>query len=293
MIRIWADFHTQDPSGRVPLNTAGSLRDLARYRNLLQPGTRVTLYESTFEVEGSLELEDGIWRAVVDWTTYRPTSSINLAREMRGWGFPPCLGYSAAHFIVDLVRRTASGLRTSPDELEEARADAGVHRLEANALTQRICEFDDGDIVGVAGLSLREYPHRIRVGNRDLFAWCAWDAIAMTLFLQDQITVETHCPDTGREIRLVATPRAAISQEPGTVVLRQVNSWQEEHPCESYRDVQEVFCRRQFLFVDADALVRWSKTVDDVEAEAMSPSHAIHLARLAWREIVDYVLSEG
>src|SRR5437870_13513315 len=99
-IRIWADFHARDQDGRVFLTNVGSRKDLARYRAALRPGVRVVLYDSSQEAEGTLELREGSWLAEVDRATFKPTGNINLAREMGGWGFPPCLGYQSARFLV-------------------------------------------------------------------------------------------------------------------------------------------------------------------------------------------------
>ena len=71
MIRIYADFNSCDEHGRVMLNTVGSLRDLDKHKEALEPGAQVILYvPGDFEVRGTL-LFEGIWMGVPDWSTIR------------------------------------------------------------------------------------------------------------------------------------------------------------------------------------------------------------------------------
>ncbi len=80
-------------------------------------------------------------------------------------------------------------------------------------------DFDaGGHIVGLA-LTLNPTPHRFRVDDRQLYAWCAID----TLFLPGQIgrraRVESVCPISGAPIRLIITPRGVTAVEPESVVV--------------------------------------------------------------------------
>lgn len=72
MIRIYADFNNSDEDGRVRLNTVGSLRDIETHGDLLIAGAEVLLYmPDEFEVTGTLDFNEGIWKAVPDWATIR------------------------------------------------------------------------------------------------------------------------------------------------------------------------------------------------------------------------------
>lgn len=44
MIRIYADFNSQDENGRIRLNTVGSLRDLETYKDIIHASMKVVLY---------------------------------------------------------------------------------------------------------------------------------------------------------------------------------------------------------------------------------------------------------
>lgn len=72
--RIYADFNNADVAGRLRLNVAGSLADLDRVRDLVEPGSRVIFYSEDLEVEGSVqhsESEGGIWVGRINWSHLR------------------------------------------------------------------------------------------------------------------------------------------------------------------------------------------------------------------------------
>ena len=69
MIRIYADFNSTDEHGRVMLNTVGSLEDIRKHGDAIQPGAQVTLYvPQDFEVRATL-IFDRVWMGVPDWST--------------------------------------------------------------------------------------------------------------------------------------------------------------------------------------------------------------------------------
>jgi hypothetical protein len=74
LIRIYADFNSQDAYGRVQLITPDSLADLALHQNELRTGVAVILYtqpEDYVEVNAVLvyDNQQAIWLA--DWSAYR------------------------------------------------------------------------------------------------------------------------------------------------------------------------------------------------------------------------------
>jgi hypothetical protein len=73
MIRIYADFNSQDEQGRVILNTVGSIEDLKRHEHEISEGTEVVLYMDDVELHGTLVFED-VWRGVPDFDTIRHLS---------------------------------------------------------------------------------------------------------------------------------------------------------------------------------------------------------------------------
>ena len=49
-------------------------------------------------------------------------------------------------------------------------------------------------VIGFWGLALPEMQHRYRVGERQLYTWCAWDTVFITPILNQVAEVESRCP---------------------------------------------------------------------------------------------------
>jgi hypothetical protein len=65
--RIYSDFQAADPLGRLPLNCAGSLEDLARQGVHLCKGMILRLYDEDLEAEGTVDHDpEWGWVAVLD-----------------------------------------------------------------------------------------------------------------------------------------------------------------------------------------------------------------------------------
>jgi hypothetical protein len=80
---IYADFQNADPTGRVRLNTVGTLEDLAARRVTLSEGLELTLYTDDGDAADGLRLDgmvaynkdEGCWVAAVDWAAVRPAAA--------------------------------------------------------------------------------------------------------------------------------------------------------------------------------------------------------------------------
>jgi hypothetical protein len=83
--KVYADFQNADVKGRVRLNCAGTMQDLARQQTSLRMGLVLTLYADDadaqgrpdeLEVQGVVEYsdEERCWVAVIDWNAIRHAS---------------------------------------------------------------------------------------------------------------------------------------------------------------------------------------------------------------------------
>lgn len=71
--------------------------------------------------------------------------------------------------------------RPAFDDVDTALAGAA----ETLRSWSRVFRDDGGGIVAFGGLALSETPHRIRMGDVDLHAWCAWDPLFSALIVGD------------------------------------------------------------------------------------------------------------
>ena len=75
--RVFADFHNADAQGRLRLNCAGTLQDLARQQLSLHDGQGLTLYSEEIEADGVVWYsgEEQLWVSVIDWSAIRSLES--------------------------------------------------------------------------------------------------------------------------------------------------------------------------------------------------------------------------
>jgi alkylmercury lyase len=92
-----------------------------------------------------------------------------------------------------------ASLQVSQDELEQRLA-----RLSPDV------EFDQaGNIVGL-GATLVPTAHRLQIGGRLLYTWCAFDTLLFPSSLHVEAQVQSTCPVTGQPITFGATPEGII-----------------------------------------------------------------------------------
>ncbi|MBI1894212.1 MAG: hypothetical protein HYS14_08895 [Candidatus Rokubacteria bacterium] len=75
--------------------------------------------------------------------------------------------------------------------LPPAVVEAAVENLTKRGTM--VVESDTGRIVGVRGLSLVEANHRFILEGRELYAWCAVDAVGIPAALGADARVDSHC----------------------------------------------------------------------------------------------------
>jgi len=129
-------------------------------------------------------------------------------------------------------------------------------------------------VIGFWGLSLAKARHRLRIGEHELFAWCAWDALFLPAVLRRRIEVESTCHGTGEAVRLAVSPTAVESAEPPQLVVSFVVP-----DAEAVRaDVIASFCHYVYFFSSEDAAGAWRG--QHREGFLLSLAEAFELGRL-------------
>ena len=84
---------------------------------------------------------------------------------------------------------------------ESGRPVAEVRNRLAELAARGLVELDDqGRLVGCMGLSLRPTGHRLQLGGRELYTWCAVDAVGIPAALEADAWIDSRCAECGRPL---------------------------------------------------------------------------------------------
>ena len=178
-----------------------------------------------------------------------------------------------AHICLHLVRLLAEG---HPLPRERLAAALGVPAAEVEALLAHVPDavFDHQGHVIAYGLSLTPTPHRFRVNGRDLYTWCALDALMYPVALGQDAEVTSRCPVSGATIRLTVTPETIERVDPATAVVSIVTPVSAAACC----NVRDAFCRHVHFLRGPEEATTWQAA--HPEARLLTVHDAYALARL-------------
>src|SRR5215469_16122943 len=151
-----------------------------------------------------------------------------------------------------LARLIVQGYPVAPEllasrlhrDLDEVRAILGAHpELEYDA---------QGNLVG-SGLTLVPTAHQFQVGQRTLFAWCAFDTFTYPVELHLCAQVTSRCPVTGSSIRLTVTPEQVLDLDPGEAQVSLVV----DVAAECCSNVREDVCNYGHFFASRETASLW------------------------------------
>jgi alkylmercury lyase len=116
------------------------------------------------------------------------------------------------------------GEPVSPEQIAAA-AGRSPEQVRAALHRRSGVDWDERGRVAGLGLALRPTPHRIELGGRALFGWCALDTLVFPVLLGRPARSESPCRGTGEPVRAEATPAEVeaasqwLAQHPGARLL--------------------------------------------------------------------------
>jgi alkylmercury lyase len=129
-----------------------------------------------------------------------------------------------------------------------------------------------GDVIGYAGLTVREAKHRMRVAGRTLYAWCAWDTLFLPALLDASAQVESRCAVTGERISFTIHPeRIEQGSKPPSISLVAPDR------DKAWADVVHHFCSYVQFLADERAASAW--LTKNAEAHIATLEQAWELGR--------------
>ncbi len=95
-----------------------------------------------------------------------------------------------------------------PPERLAAEAGLSVAQITdilATRLQGRVELDDEGNLLGVAGLTLTPTRHQLTIGAKTRWTWCALDAVGILAALEASGNIQSTDPNTGQEINIAFT----------------------------------------------------------------------------------------
>lgn len=99
--------------------------------------------------------------------------------------------------------------------LDPETVDAVLGRLIRRGLV--VVDQGSGRVVGSWGLSLAPTEHRLRIRGRELYAWCAVDAVGVPAGLGEDATVTSQCRHCGAPVSIAMVAGQVGRAEPAGV----------------------------------------------------------------------------
>jgi alkylmercury lyase len=116
------------------------------------------------------------------------------------------------------IRLLAEGEPVSPARIADA---SGVPVGQAEASLRGVSDVEwtaDGRVEGF-GLTRRPTPHRIRIGEADLYTWCAMDTLIFAALLERPVQIESPDGATGEPLHLETDGVGVIAANPHAIVV--------------------------------------------------------------------------
>lgn len=155
--------------------------------------------------------------------------------------------------------------------LGTGRAEEALSHLGAIGLVDR---SEQGEIHGVAGLSTAPTRHRMVLGGRQHFTWCAFDSVGIPAALDADAEVRTSCGWCGAGI--------AFSINSGVPPLASaLRGWLPTRGTH----VRSEFCPAANLFCSLEHLERWRASAGSPAGEVADLEGLAELGRAAWGEL--------
>ena len=211
----------------------------------------------------------------------------NFVDQLNSAGGPFHYSPEQSRLLIRTWRLLAKGNPISGDQADGLIADVGIDRDEAQEFLRTMTERDhDDNIVGVMGLSLKNTPHKFRVGGIQLFTWCAEDTLFLPAMLGQTAMIESSSPITRQKVRLTVAPDSVKTFVPEDAVVSIVVPSQDNFETESVEKIWGSFCHHIFFFASRNEGEQWAANRDDIEF--VSPEQAYELGKQIWGPVLSH-----
>jgi len=126
-------------------------------------------------------------------------------------------------------------------------------------------------ITGYWGLSVKPTKHQVRIHERTLYAWCAWDTLFLPGLLNATVVIESHCAQTNNRIQLTLGPEGPKNVEPVGAVMSFLVP-------DSYNVKDNIvahFCHFVYFLESMDAGMAWTTHTPGTFLLSMEDAYAL------------------
>src|SRR5713226_6296101 len=276
----------------MPLSEGSQQWRVAGVLRFKTDDSRYLWLNETFALtSGTFDYESGMAR----WTAFVPKEALKLdqlARALREAGIRQAFTPDVSRLTVRLWREIARGGPVSPQRVEQIASALDIEQQTAHEVLDKMCERDgDGNVVGIAGLSQNQHPHRFTVNGTRLATWCAWDSLYLPVILQQTALVSSQCPVTGEVIRLTITPEGVTSYQPESAAISIVIPQPTTSGLESVEEIWMTFCHHIHFFASPQVAQEWVAARGQ-EIAILTVEEAFELGRLTLSEVLRHIQGE-
>jgi alkylmercury lyase len=123
------------------------------------------------------------------------------------------------HAALALYRLLAEGSPVDAAALAERTTMSTPHAAQRLDRWPEVFRDGQGRVVAFGGLSLAKTTHRLEIGGRQLYTWCAWDTLFLPELLGRTASVTSECPMSGEPVELTVTSAGVERVAPTGAVL--------------------------------------------------------------------------
>lgn len=216
-------------------------------------------------------------------------SVAEIAMALREIGFPPRFRDDELRVLIGVLKYVAEGHPLSPRQIEQVATSIPMPLDAATSFLGQLSECDEeGNVVGVFGLSQRKHPHQFKVNDQTLSTWCAWDALFLPAMLGQTAAVESSCPATKAGIRVRMTPEKVEEAQPtGSVVTIAVPNVAGTG-LKSVETIWKTFCCFVHFFVSKESAVEWISAKNQ-NLRILSVEQAHQLGQTVFQRSLEHV----
>jgi len=187
---------------------------------------------------------------------------------------------SQRRVLGKIAERLVEGTPVSRQQVAQLAQVAEVDQGAVDRFLAGVGERDaDGNIVGIApGLTLTPTRHRLTVGDKKLFTWCALDALIAPIFLNRTVEIASTSPLRKEPVRMRVSPERVTSVSPNDTVVSIVVVDTDKADLSSVAAIWAAFCHNIFFFPTRDEAEQWAQGKGNIEI--LSLGEAYELAKL-------------